>query len=390
MEKILRVAVIGVGGMGSQHAKLISENPKAQLVAVCDRDPKRAKEIAERHKTKAYTDHHELFEKEKLDAITIGTPHYDHPLISIDAFARGLHVLSEKPVAVTASSAKKAIAAHEQAVKKHPGLVYAAMFQERTQPAYRKLKELLTEGLLGRLTRATWIHTQWFRSQYYYDHGDWRATWKGEGGGVLLNQCPHTLDMFQWLVGCPQRVLGRVSLGKYHEIEVEDEATAFFEYDSGLVGHFHATTGECPGTNRLEIVGEMGKLVLEGGKIRHWKNAVSMLKHSKEVQEGFKMPECAETEIPIPPDAGPLKLHGRVIDAFFDAVNRGTPLVARAEEGLASISMGNAIMLSSFQGKMVSVDEVGAFDGKLDDLIKGSRFQKKTAAGTIDFQASWK
>ncbi|MBN8219115.1 MAG: Gfo/Idh/MocA family oxidoreductase [Spirochaetes bacterium] len=390
MEKTLRVAVIGVGGMGSTHAAHIAANPKARLVAVCDTNPQRAREIAEKHGAKAYVDPRELLTREPLDAVTIATPHYDHPLISMDAFAKGIHVLSEKPIAVTARRAREALAAYRAARVDHPGLRYAIMFQERTQPAFAKLKALLTGGILGRLTRATWIHTKWFRSQYYYDHGDWRASWKGEGGGVLLNQCPHTLDLYQWLVGRPRSVIGRVSLGKYHDIEVEDEATAFFEHEGGLVGHFHTTTAECPGTNRLEIAGELGKLVLEDGKIRHWKNAVSMLDHSKEVQDGFKLPECAESEIPIPPESGSLKLHGKVIDAFFDGITLGAPLIAEAEEGLASISMSNAILLSSFQGRTVSLDDVDGFDDKLQGLIEGSRWKKKVAAGNLDFQASWK
>lgn len=274
MNKV-RTAVVGVGGMGSTHVRLLAENPKVELVGVCDLDLDRAKTVAESHQTRAYSELNRLFSEAKPDAITIGTPHYDHPVIAAQALQSGIHVLSEKPMAVTTVAAKQALRCYETEKARHPGLVYGIMFQERTFPAYRKIKELLEQKALGRLSRITWIHSKWFRSQWYYDHGDWRATWNGEGGGVLFNQCPHTLDMFQWLVGPPDRVTGRVHYGKYHDIEVEDDAHAIFEYDHGLVGHFHANTAECPGTNRLEIVGEMGRLVLEDGVLTQTINASS-------------------------------------------------------------------------------------------------------------------
>ena len=169
------------------------------------------------------------------------------------------------------------ISAYEAALADTPHLKFAAMFQQRTHGYWRKIKELIDEGELGRLTRATWIITDWFRTQAYYDNGGWRATWSGEGGGVLLNQCPHNLDLYQWFVGLPARVAGFATLGKYHDIEVEDEVTGYFEYENGMVGHFITTTAESPGTNRLEIVGERGKLVFEGGKLMFYRNRSSML-----------------------------------------------------------------------------------------------------------------
>ena len=156
------------------------------------------------------------------------------------------------------------------------------MFQQRTHGFWRKIKEMIDQGQLGKLVRATWIITDWFRSQTYYNNGGWRATWKGEGGGVLLNQCPHNLDLYQWFFGMPQRVAGFASIGKYHHIEVEDEVTGFFEHANGMVGHFITTTAESPGTNRLEIVGELGKLVFEEGKLSFSKNQSSMFDFIKE------------------------------------------------------------------------------------------------------------
>ncbi|MBI4979542.1 MAG: Gfo/Idh/MocA family oxidoreductase [Spirochaetes bacterium] len=386
----IRIATVGVGGMGGAHLKHITANKKAKLVAVCDVDKARADDVAAKHGATAYYDHREMFKKEKLDAVTIATPHYDHPGIAMDAFTHGLHVLSEKPIGVYVKAARKAVEAHEAAKAKYPGLVYAIMFQERTYLHYRKMKAMIQAGELGRLMRTTWIATDWFRTQWYYDHGDWRATWKGEGGGVLLNQCPHTLDMFQWLVGVPSKVTGHVSLGKYHDIEVEDEATAFFEYDNGMIGHFTAITAESPGINRLEIVGENGRLVLDGKALTFHRNSVSGLKHLREAASSFeRAPFVTET---VDYDDGQPTGHHVVVDKFLDAILDGTPLIAEAKEGLNSLAMSNAIMLSSFTGTKVSVPpDEDAFKAELDKRIATSKFRKHAAtAAAIDFDASWK
>lgn len=385
----IRIATVGVGGMGNAHLTHITANPKAELIAVCDIDTKRADEIAAKYGVKAYYDHKTMFSAEKLDAVTIATPHYDHPGIAVDAFSHGLHVLSEKPIGVTVKAARAAVEAHERAAAKS-GLVYAIMFQERTFPHYRKMKEMIMNGELGRLMRTTWIATDWFRSQWYYDHGDWRATWKGEGGGVLLNQCPHTLDMFQWLVGVPDRVTGHVSLGKYHDIEVEDEATAYFEYKNGMIGHFTATTAEQPGVSRLEVVGEHGRLVLENKKLTFHRNKVSGLQFLKETEKSFERAPSETIDVAF--DASAPQGHAVVVDKFLDRILDGGELIAEAKEGLNSLMMSNAIMLSSFSGRTVNVPcDENAFEAELQERIRTSRFTKKnTEAAAIDFGASWK
>ena len=203
-----------------------------------------------------------MLEHQALDAIIISTPHYDHTPITIAVLEKGIHVLVEKPIAVHVKDAHKMIAAYERAKQTTPNLIFAAMFMQRTYGHWRKIKALIDGGELGRLVRTTWLITDWFRTQSYYNNGGWRATWKGEGGGVLLNQSPHNLDLYQWFVGMPKRVTGFASLGKYHRIEVEDEVTAYFEHENGMIGHFITSTAESPGTNRLEMVGENGKLVM--------------------------------------------------------------------------------------------------------------------------------
>jgi predicted dehydrogenase len=394
MSTKIRIASIGVGGMGGTHLKLLGENPKAQIVAVCDTEPSIADSVAAKYGAKAYYDHRTMLAREKLDAITIATPHYDHPPIAIDAFHRGIHVLSEKPIGVSVKAARKAVAAHQEAKAKYPDLLYAIMFQERTLPYIRKLKDILLKGELGKLTRTTWIHTDWYRTQFYYDHGNWRATWRGEGGGVLLNQCPHTLDAWQWLVGQPDRVTAQLSLGKYHDIEVEDEATAYFKYNNGMIGHFFTTTAETPGVNRLEIAGEYGRLVLDNQpgnqKIIFHRNKISSIDHLKTAQSSFVRAPYETFEVPF--DNAAPQGHAVVVDTFLSCILDGTPLIAEAKEGLNSLEMSNAMMLSSFTNRSVPlpIDE-DAFEQQLAKRIATSRFQKKVAiTGALDFNESWK
>jgi predicted dehydrogenase len=236
---------------------------------------------------------------------------------------------------------------------------------------------------LGKLVRATWIITDWFRTQTYYNNGGWRATWKGEGGGVLLNQCPHNLDLYQWFFGMPRRVAGFASIGKYHKIEVEDEVTGYFEHENGMVGHFITTTAESPGTNRLEIVGELGKLVFEEGKLTFFQNQTSMFDFIKTSPAAWDRVEYQVQEIPYEESSEPG--HITVTTAFANAILKGDKLIAPAAEGIRSLTLGNAIMLSSFQGHPVEIPiDEEAYEAKLQDLIRSSNFQKEVKIGGME------
>ncbi|MBN1659151.1 MAG: Gfo/Idh/MocA family oxidoreductase [Anaerolineae bacterium] len=386
----LRMAVVGVGNMGRLHARDIHELDSTELVAVCDIDRPRADEVAARYRVPAAYDYRDLLSGTDVQAILIATPHYDHTPISIAALQQGLHVLVEKPIAVHAQDARHMIDAYGAARAEHPGLIFAAMFMQRTYGHYRKIKELIDGGALGRLVRVTWIITDWFRTQIYYDSGGWRATWAGEGGGVLLNQCPHNLDLYQWFVGMPARVTGFARLGKYHDIEVEDEVTAFFEHEGGLVGHLVTSTAESPGTNRLEIVGELGKLVLENDRLTFWRNRGSMLGFIAEATGGFDKVEHSVADVPFVHHGQPG--HRLIIENFADAVLGGEPLIAPAVEGLHSVMLGNAIMLSSFLGKPVEVPiDEDLYKKKLMELIQGSRYRKTTRdVGDVDMGKSFR
>jgi predicted dehydrogenase len=305
------------------------------------------------------------------------------------AFQRGIHVLTEKPIAVHVKAAKEMIAAYRQARFKFPDLVFAAMFQQRTYGFWKKIKSLIDEGELGQLMRTTWIITDWFRTQSYYDNGGWRATWKGEGGGVLLNQCPHNLDLYQWFVGMPKRVAGFASIGKYHNIEVEDEVAGYLEYENGMVGHIITSTAESPGTNRLEIMAEKGKLVFENSKLTFYRNRYSTFKQIEESDSGYERVENWVIDVPYQHHGEPG--HRLVIENFANAVLHGEELIAPAVEGIHSLTLGNAIMLSSFLGHPVEMPfDDQTYAAKLEDLIKNSRFEKTVREAEItDFSKSF-
>lgn len=339
----VRVGIVGFGNMGGAHTKAIANGEIAglELACICDNDAAKRALAAELYPgVPVFTTHGELFASGLADAAVIATPHCFHASIAAEAMRGGLHVLSEKPADVTASRAREAIAAAHET-----GKVYAIMFNQRTNPLFRRAKEIVESGALGERKRAVWIITNWYRTQAYYDSGAWRATWGGEGGGVLLNQAPHNLDILQWIFGMPKRVRAFCSVAKYHNIEVEDDATIYAEYENGATAAFITTTGECPGTNRLEISGDLGKLVLEDGKLKWWR----LSEHERDFcftsQIGMYKPEVAYEELlPTEPETA----HRGILRNFADAILHGTPLIAPGEEGIRELTLSNAAYLSSW------------------------------------------
>jgi predicted dehydrogenase len=317
--------------------------------------------------------------------VLIATPHYDHTTLGIAALKQGLHVLVEKPISVHKADCEKLIAAHTD-----ENQVFAAMFNQRTNPQYQKLRAMIQSGELGALQRVQWTITDWFRSEYYYQSGGWRATWAGEGGGVLLNQCPHQLDLWQWLFGMPSKVRGFLSLGKYHDIEVEDDVTAYLEYDNGCTGVFITTTGEAPGTNRLEVAGDRGKVVIENKTFTFIRNEVPMSEHSRTVQSGFMRPEVWNVEIPV---SGEGEQHIGILKNFARAVLDGSPLIARAEEGIHSVELANAMILSGCTGETLELPiDPERYRAFLQDKINNSTFEKavvEVKASADDFSKSF-
>jgi predicted dehydrogenase len=382
----VRIGIVGTGGMGSYHATYIQkgEIPNARLVAVCDVAPDRLKWAKESlgEGILAFESADALFEAKAVDAILIGTPHYFHPPIAVKAFEHGLHVLSEKPAGVYTRQVRQM---NEAAARS--GKVFSIMFNQRTVGVYQKLKELMDSGELGEMRRTIWLITSWYRAQSYYDSGGWRATWAGEGGGVLINQCPHNLDLWQWTCGMPRRVRAFCSFGKYHNIEVEDEATAYLEYPSGATGLFVTTTGDAPGTNRLEISGDNGKIVVEGSTLTFWRTRTPVSRHIREFKGGFGEPECWKCEVPVRSGGGG---HQAITKSWVDAILRGAPLIVRGEDGINSLQISNAMLLSTWTDSWVDipVDE-DLFCAKLKERVETSTRQKAGQGKTMSVEGTF-
>ena len=380
-----RIGIVGLGNMGGAHAQWILDGkvPRAQLTAVCD-----VSEVTEKYasKAKTFTSSEEMIRSGEIDAIIIATPHYFHTTIGIDALEQGLHVMVEKPISVHKADAERLIAAHT-----NPKQVFAAMFNQRTDPHYLRIRELIRSGELGEIRRINWIITNWFRTHAYYNSGGWRATWAGEGGGVLLNQCPHNLDLFQWLFGMPARVRATCSFGRYHDIEVEDDVTAVMEYNNGTTAVFITSTGEAPGTNRLEITAERGRVVVEDGTIRWLRNQMPVGEFSRTTTERFTAPPTWNVEIPV---NGSGDQHVGILNNFVDAILDGKPLIAPASEGIHSVELCNAMLMSAFLDKQVEVPLIAAeYEALLMQKIAGSKPKENVVPATAsseDFAGSFK
>jgi len=367
MNKV-RIGIIGIGSFGAGHARRLlgGEIKDAQLCAVCDVDKGRA---AQFEGIEAYDCAEKMYKSGDIDAVIIATPHYDHPRLTMLAFEHGIHVLCEKPQAVHIKDAREMNKAH----KNYPDLVFAIMYNQRTNPAYIKMREIIQNGELGSVHRFNWIITNWYRSQIYYDSGSWRATWGGEGGGVLINQCPHQLDLWQWILGMPKSVRAFCHNGKWHDIEVEDDVTAYCEYENGATGVFITTTGDSPGTNRLEISGDMGKLLCENDKLIFYKNKISTPEFSKINKSPMGKPECEVIEIEL---EGENAQHNGVVAAFVDKILGRGELVACGCEGIDGLMISNAIHLSSWleQTVQLPIDEE-LFYSELKKRIENSKFK---------------
>ena len=350
MDKV-RIGIVGMGNMGTEHAKYIyrGEIPQAELAAVCDIKPERLKAAEEASPgISAFLDYDEMLSSGKIDAVIVATPHYEHPPQSIKALKKKIHVMCEKPIGVYTKHAAELIKAADEMGKQ--GVVFGIMYNERTSPIYKKIKEMVDGGELGKIIRTNWIITSWFRSQRYYDSGGWRATWSGEGGGVLINQAPHQLDLWQWICGMPSKVMAFCGEGKWHDIEVEDDVTAYVTYPNGATGLFVTSTGEAPGTNRFEITGDNGKMVCEDDKLVFFKNKQAVSYFIKNSNEGFKKPDCDEIEIKVD---GDYPRHKGVVEAFANKILGKGELIAGGNEGINGLALSNAMHLSSWLGREV-------------------------------------
>lgn len=359
MEQI-KLGIIGLGNMGSGHLKnyIADKMPEIVVTAIADRKPERlekaVKDLSAYASEKGismpvaeFEDGEVLIASDACDAILIAVPHYQHPTLAIAGFAHGKHVMCEKPAGVYTLQVREMNAAAAKCDK-----VFGMMFNQRTNCVYRKMKELVAGGALGELKRVNWIVTDWYRTDIYYASGAWRATWAGEGGGVLLNQCPHNLDLMQWICGLPSKVQAQCHIGKWHDIEVEDDVTCYLEFANGATGVFVTTTGDTPGTNRFEITGTLGKLVCEDDVLTFWKLSESERDYCAKATDGFAKPACEKMVVETD---GENPQHLAVLNAFAGAILRGEPLVAGGEEGINGLMLSNAMHLSSWTNQAVTL-----------------------------------
>lgn len=378
----VRVGVIGMGNMGRYHADYLAQGkvPRCTLSAIATSSPDKAAKFKD---AKIFKSGEELIQSGAADAVLICTPHYSHTTLGILALQNGQHVMVEKPISVHKADCERLIDAHKKSKQ-----VFGAMFQLRTEPRYQKIKKLIDDGELGEIVRVTWIITDWFRTEAYYASGGWRATWKGEGGGALLNQCPHQIDLLHWLLGKPSCIRAFCQFGRFHNIEVEDNVTVFIEYPTGATGHFITSTGESPGSNRLEIAGDRGRLVLESGKLTFTRNETPMRAFSKTAKTGFARPEIWNVEIPI--ENTPAQ-HATIMQNFVEAILDSAPLIVPGSEGIHSVEFANAALYSSWTGQTVNLPlDAAAYEQALHKKIAESKFEKKVIATTAeDFAKSF-
>ena len=350
MDKV-KLGIVGIGNMGTSHCRWIlnGELPEVQLVAVADKREARRQWARENLDPSVviYEDGDAMIEQADIDAIIVAVPHYDHPYFVMKGLECGKHVMCEKPAGVYTKQVEEMNDAAKKSDK-----VFAMMFNQRTNHVYRKMRELVQSGEYGQMMRMNWIITDWFRVQTYFDSGDWRATWNGEGGGVLMNQCPHNLDLLQWICGMPAKVQAFCHIGKWHNIEVEDDVTAYLEFPNGATGVFVTSTGDAPGTNRLEITLERAKIVTDGETITMYELEVSSREFCRTCPVVFDYP--AGKYVPVETD-GLNEQHPAVMRAFLGRILRGEPLVAEGIEGINGLMLGNAMYLSSWLGKPVEL-----------------------------------
>ena len=374
--------------MGRGHAAYLSagEVPGATLAAIADTSPGSHEWAVQRlgEGVRRFDDAHALLDSGLVDAVMIATPHYFHPTYAIAALERGLHALVEKPAGVYAKQVREM---NETAAKSDR--VLGIMFNQRTRPIHQKVKELVASGELGEIRRTQYIITDWFRSQSYYDSGGWRATWAGEGGGVLVNQSPHNLDLFQWICGMPVRVRAFCGFGKYHKIEVEDDVTAYVQYANGASGIFITTTGEAPGSNSLEISGDRGRLRMEGNSITFWRSREPIRAYSDTTTEGFKQPEIWKTEVPVP-GGGDGAEHRAITRNWVRAIAEGKPLIAHGAEGINGVQLANAMLLSAWTDDWADLPtDEERFYNLLQEKIQTSQNTKPAEGKPLDFSGTF-
>jgi predicted dehydrogenase len=378
----VNLGVIGLGNIAQQHIQQISQQliPHCTLTALCSRQPSAlATSLAIPH----FADYRELIDSGLCNAVLVATPTFSHFEIGSYALQAGLHLLMEKPIGLSLGEGEQLLALQGEQQ------VFALMLNQRSDPLFKRMHELIEQGQLGDITRCHWTMTNWFRPEIYFQVSDWRATWRGEGGGLLLNQCIHNLDIFQWLCGMPSKVTAFCQFGKYHNIEVEDEATAYLEYANGASAVFIGSTGEAPGVNRLDIIGDRGSLCFDGERLWLTENNPATSIYSRDTRDMFGMPDSTTRDITPARD---LNQHRQILTNFSNAIVTGEALIAPAAEGLQSLALANSMLLSTWQSRPVELPlDSQVYQAELQRHLATSQLREKAdIEATIDMNKSYR
>lgn len=364
MKKLIRFGIIGIGGMGANHANLLLQNKinNACLASICDMNKSFSKNFID---TPFYSNASDFFNKDKIDVAIIATPHRSHVNLGKEALKNDINVIIEKPLAVTAKQCREFI----EFSKKYDAK-FGIMLNQRTNPAFIKLKKMIMSGELGKIHRYQWTITDWFRTNYYYNISDWRATWKGEGGGVLMNQSIHQLDLCQWLFGMPDSVITDMQLGHFHNIEVEDEVTSILKYKNGMKGIFSTTTGETPGVNRLEIASDYGLIIYENNCLT-WKKlsetSTSVIRNSQIL---FEKPPVETLQFKFPHEEDQHIEHNKILQNFTNFLLGKEDLYVPGDQGLNSVELINTMILSGLDKKEIELPlNEEEYENKLREMI---------------------
>jgi len=378
--KKIRFGVVGLGTMGVPHAKALAADRRNRfcLGAVCDVDRDKARSVGEELAVPYFADYERMYESGLIDAVIIATPHYWHAPQTIAAAGAGIHVLCEKPLAVTVGPARAMVSR----CRKHK-VAFGAMLQQRTRGIMMKMKRMVDAGRLGEVFRISMVCSNWYRSQFYYDSGRWRGTWDGEGGGILINQAPHSLDLFQWIGGMPKRVVAILNT-RLHHIEVENTANVICDYGGGKTGAIYATTAEAPGVERLTVSGDKGTLVAENGRLRFAKLSTPISRHMFTCKEMWGNIRCDWKDIPSP--KGPDDGHVKVIRAFARHILDGTAMVATGAEAINELELSNAIYIAGFKNKPAEIPVDAAEMERL--MAKLTRERSTGRGGDIQARAA--
>ncbi len=387
--KTVRIGIIGFGNQGSAYVRMLKEGRirGGELAAVCDINEEKLNAQCEKFEVDCprFTRHTDLLASGTVDAVIVTTPHYFHPPIVIDALNAGLHALSDKPAGVYTKQVKEMM----DVAKQHPAQIFAIMFNQRMNRAYQRMRQMIADGALGTIKRVNWIITDWYRSQSYYDSGAWRASWKGEGGGVLFNQAPHQLDLLPWIVGMmPCKMQAHCHFGKWHDIETEDDVTAYMEFPNGATGVFITSTGDAPGTNRLEILGTKGKLVCENGQLlTFYENAVDEREFNKTYKGGFGAPEVTKKVLMRRHN---IQMHQEILQNYVNAIRGKEPLKVSGFDGINGVEMMDAMLLSQWLGKMVEMPiDDDLYFAELNKRIETGRALKAETGTVLDTKGTY-